>query len=103
MIHLTNIRMLPLALALWAINTWLFIASLRLLLGQLSATQHSRFCLCLAELTDPPIMAVHQQMLRWLQRSIPAWLPWLLVFSAVVIARHLLLLFIINSEGMPCP
>lgn len=84
----------PIALALimliWSIDLYLLAVSLRLILGQLSATRSSILCKALSELVDP----IPNRLGEWLaaRRSHPSppWMRWGIVIGVGVIARHLL-------------
>ena len=94
MIYITNIWALPFAIALWAINTWLFLASLRLILGQLRSERAIQLSQSLAVFTD----GIPNGLERWLSRrghAIASWLPWAVVILVSLMARHALLRIII--------
>jgi hypothetical protein len=90
-----NIFLVPLIVVVGTLDLFLFLAGLRLLLGQLSTTRTSKLCLALAELTDPVRLLVDRRVSRWTHRQPPRWAAWLIVFGSVLIIRHGLLRLIV--------
>lgn len=87
----TSILAGPLILIVWTIDTWLFLASLRLILGRVARIRDNQLYLSLRALTDGIPTCVDEWLaLQRLQRN-PRWLPWLVVLSGVVVIRHLLI------------
>jgi hypothetical protein len=95
MIYTNNILALLLVLAIWAIDTWLFVAGLRLILSLFPSIQHSNFCHSLAELVDPLTQTVVPYVSRWSHRSIPPWLPWVIIILAAIVVRHVLAVLVV--------
>ena len=96
MIHPVNILALPLVILLWTVDVYLFVAGLRLLLGQLSATRDSRVCQALQQIVDPLVLCVNQKLVAWRDRPGPRWIPWTTVIVGGLIVRHLLLMIVIG-------
>ena len=95
MITITSIWGLPLVAALWALNTWLFLAGLRLALGQMrSSSRAISWAQSMAALTD----GIPHSLVRWLSRrghAVASWLPWAVAIVAGLILRQLLLRMVI--------
>lgn len=91
-----NMLVVPLILLIWAIDLYLFTASLRLILGQLSAARSSVLCQALRELVDPIPNRVESWLTAWRHRPTPGWVSWVIVISAVMVARHFLVLLIVR-------
>jgi hypothetical protein len=95
-IQSTNILAAPLLILLWAVDVYLFVVGLRLLLGQLSVTRNGRFCQALQEIVDPLAQRLNQKLFAWRDRPTPRWLPWASVIVGCLVARHLLLLIAVS-------
>jgi hypothetical protein len=80
----------PLMIIISAIDLYVFAASLRFTLGQLSATRTGTACRALQELVDPLPCRLDMWLTRWCGRPSPAWLSWLIVIGAGLAARQLL-------------
>jgi hypothetical protein len=92
MIQITySFMSIPILILVMSLDCWLFIASLRLVLGRLSATRNGRLCLSLAELTDPIVRPVDRVLGCWHCGSVVVQLSWLAVFSFMLITRHVLI------------
>ena len=96
-VYTTNILVVPLILSIWAIDFYLFAASVRLILGQLSATRSSVFCQALRELVDPVPARVESWLTVRRRRPIPSWISWVIVIGVGLVARHLLVLIIVRT------
>jgi hypothetical protein len=87
----TNVLALPLALCIWAVDLYLLLACVRLVLGKWTGETAARICHGLKPITDPLHIAVR----RWLQghsdKPIPGWAPWAILIGAGLVLRHLLI------------
>ena len=92
-IYTTNMSIfaLPFLLAIWALDLYLILASIRLILPHIRGDRPSRWCMTLQSFTDPCPDALR----RWLEarrsKPTPSWLPWLTVILGVLVLRHLLI------------
>ena len=77
-------------LVVGAINLGLLAVTIRLVLGQLSATRAHRVCRLLSELVDPIPQWVDRRVTRWRGRPCPPWVSWAIVIVASLIIRQLL-------------
>ncbi len=97
-IYSTNILAGPLMLAVWAMDAYLLIVMLRMVLGQVSTMRTTTFYGALRQLTDglPRVMG------RWLSRVRqdvnPPWLPWVAVILGILTGRHLLVWIVALSS-----
>jgi uncharacterized protein YggT (Ycf19 family) len=89
-IHTTNILVAPLLLAAWALDVYVFLACLRLLLGRFAGPAATNVCQGLGVITDPLPLAVGRVLARRSAAVLPSWLPWLIVILAAVILRYAL-------------
>ena len=86
----------PLILLVWLIDSYLFLASLRLVLGNIAATTHSPFCRGLRSFIDPIPQAVAQYIANHRGRPLPPYLPWLIVLGTGIVVRHVVLGIILS-------
>ena len=94
MIYIHNIFAAPLLLLAWAIDLYLTMAGLRLVLSQLRGEWAVRLSRNLAELTD----GIPNSLTRCLSRGhlvVRAWVPWTIVIAVGLIVRHALLRLIL--------
>ena len=89
MIIHTNILALPLILLVWALDAYLLIALIRLVLGGVRAMQSKPLYLCLQQLADGIPNRVDRWIAGWREVSNPSWLPWLVVLVSLIVIRHL--------------
>ena len=87
----TDLWMFPLVLLIWMINGYLFIATLRLILGQLDATRDSQLCRGLAQCTDPIVSACQNWVERRVGKPVSAFWVWATTILAALVVRHLCL------------
>ncbi|MCH8823223.1 MAG: hypothetical protein IH984_06905 [Planctomycetes bacterium] len=91
MIVITNsILNLPLILAIWAIDAYIFVMSLRFFLGQIKSIRTGNFYVNLQQFTDPFPQAVGQWLSQHREIPTPTWIGWLIVLLGLLIARYLL-------------
>ena len=89
MIIHTNILVAPLLLIAWAIDIYVFLACLRLLLARFPGA--AGVFQGLQAITDPLPLATGRMLNRRLTRPVSPWLPWLIVILGAVICRYLLI------------
>ncbi len=97
MIISTNILALPLIVIVWAMDTYLFIASLRLVLGRVTAMQSKPLYLSLQQLADGIPNRVDRWIAGWRDVSNPSWLPWLVVLVSLIVIRHLVVWVLVTA------
>ena len=91
MIYTTNILAAPLVLIIWCIDVYIFLASVRLILGRLRIATLAQVRVNLQQLTDPVPQAMHTWMsARW-RKPLPPWLPWAIVLFICFVLRHVLI------------
>jgi hypothetical protein len=101
MIHPVNILVAPLALVLWAIDIYVFLAGIRLIAGRLSGPKAAEVCSWLRQATDSLPHGVEVWMAAHTARPVPRWLPWVVVIVAAILVRNLIGLMIILCMGGP--
>ena len=90
-IHTSNPFAVPLMFGIWLIDTFVFLACMRLVLGRITGEWPGRVAAGLAPITDPAPQALGRYFDSRRQRETPTWLPWLCVLVAAVAARYALL------------
>ena len=96
MIHTTNILAAPLLITAWGIDAYLFLATVRLIFGQLPATRESQLSHALKEIVDPLPQRIDRQISARLHKSTPRWASWAIVFFGGLIIRHVVLMIAVN-------
>jgi uncharacterized protein YggT (Ycf19 family) len=96
MIYTTNVFAAPLIMVVWAIDIYVFLLSLRLLLSQLTSTFDSRFCRGLGLFTDPIVETVRRWLLKCRREPVANWMPCLTVVFAGLIVRHLMIWIVVS-------
>ena len=86
----SNPLVLPLIMLIWAIDIYMLLVSLRLILGQLSATRSSILCKALRELVDPIPNRVGEWLTACRSRKSPPWAQWVIVLGVGLVARYVL-------------
>ena len=99
MIIQTSIVGVLLMMILWAADSYLFMVSLRLMLGLLPAIRSSRFFFGLREVTDGIPRRVDEWLTTWRRRSSAPSLPWIIVIVTTVIIRYVLRLLIMSGRA----
>jgi uncharacterized protein YggT (Ycf19 family) len=89
-IHTTNILAAPLVMLIWAIDVYLFLVCIRLLLGRIDTASAAKVCHGLRSITDPLPMAVQRAVAQRRGRPVPSWAAWLIVILATVTCRCLI-------------
>ena len=98
MIFISNPFVLPLLVLVWSIDAWLWLASIRLILGQLPSFRSGSVCQCLKRLTDTLPQVMGLSVSRWTKKQMPSWLTWLVAVASLVMIRHLVLSFVIRFQ-----
>lgn len=98
MIFISNPLVLPVLVVIWSIDTWIWMASIRLLLGKLNPD--NQFTSLLGKLADPLPKIVNRQLAVWFRKAVPQWLAWTVTIVSLLMLRHILLLSVISfSRG----
>ena len=92
-----SIFALPVLLAIWAMDLYLILASIRLILPQIHGDRSNRWCTTLQQFTDPIPMAAHRWLSARRARPVPNWLPWLVVGVGVIVIRQMLTLILFKN------
>ena len=90
MIYFTNILAGPLVLILWLIDAYLFVSSVRLLLGQFQGASSLAACETLQRFTDPLPQALRSWLARRRSGPTSMWSAWLIVLLGGLVLRCLL-------------
>ena len=90
-IYTNNIFAGPLLLAVWAIDIYLLLVSLRLITAQIPSISKSGFSRNLRQFTDPVIDVVRRKLTKY---RVP-WLPWLIVILSGLVIRQVLIAIIV--------
>jgi len=96
-LYTTNIVAIPLLLTLWALDVYLFLTVVRLILGRIRNSKVVRVSLALAPLTDPLPNTLSHWLLARRSKPVPLWLPWLIVVFGCLILRHLLIWIVLKT------
>ena len=91
MIYTTNILAGPLILIIWCIDAYIFLASVRLILGRLRATTLAQVRVNLQQFTDPLPQSLHMWMSARLRRPLRPWMSWAIVLFGCIVLRHVLI------------
>ena len=98
MIYVTNPLIVPFIALIWSADAWLWLASIRLVLGRIVSSNNS-VCNALERLTDPLPKQVERSLSKWTNKQLPHWLPWLIVFVGLIVLRQLLLQLIVAMQA----
>ena len=94
-IYTMSILMLPLIFLVWAVDVYLFLAALRLILPLFAAPWANRVCKGLGPLVDPVPNAIRRWLARRKDDPGPAWLPWAITLGGSIVLKHLILSLIV--------
>ena len=94
-IYTTNMTIfaLPVLLVIWALELYLFLVLLRLILQNLSGEKAQQFCQGLRQFTDYPPQLVNRRLSG---RSTPPWVGWAVVIVGAIVTRYVLICFILS-------
>ena len=96
-VHTTsNILVGPLILLIWVIDIYVFLASVRLILGRWPRSRDSRFYHHLELFTNPVAEMVDKYLRLRQGRPTPSGAAWVIVLFGGIILRHLLAWVIIR-------
>ena len=95
-IYTTSPFAAPIMLIIWAIDTYVFLASLRLVIGRVLDPVQNPFFRCLRQCTDGLPQIVDRWLTAWRHHSPPSWLSWGIVIGAGFVVRQLLVLLIVS-------
>ncbi|GEM_PF-5227556 len=93
----TSVFMLPLLLAIWAVDIYLLLAAIRIVLPWIRGDPPRRWCRAIERFTDPIPLALHQWLARRRTTPIPNWVPWLIVIISCLVLRHLLIAIVLQT------
>lgn len=96
MIYTTNILAAPLVLIIWCIDVYIFLASVRLVLGRLRAATLAKVRLGLQQFTDPLPQSLHIWMSARFRKPLRAWVSWGIVLFGCFVLRHVLIWIVIK-------
>ena len=98
MIYITNIWVLSLVVIVWAINTWLFLAGLLLILRYLPAARDSPIHLGLQQCVDPVVLAVRCRIEQWWGKAVHPFVPWGVCILGALVVRNVLIQILLASS-----
>ncbi len=97
MIVVPNMLLWPLVVAVWTIDTYLFLAVIRLLFGRFRGSWPARICCSLREVIDPLPRVLGGWLASRRNKPVARWVPWGAVLSAALIARHVLVAIVVSQ------
>lgn len=96
MIYSTTIFALPCVLAVWAIDSYLFIAFVRAVCGRFAPAESPRpWCHSLSALTDPVVEPVRAWLTRITGSTVPRWAGWAAVICGLLLVRSVLVRLVV--------
>jgi hypothetical protein len=95
-IHTTSLLAGPVVFLIWCIDTYLFLVGCRLFLAKLDGSKSAMICQGLRVITDPLPSKIFQLLASRQTRTVPAWMPWLIVIAGALILRYLFLIAILT-------
>ena len=91
-IYTNNIFAGPLLLAVWAVDIYLLLVSIRLIITQIPSISENDVSRYLRQLTDPVTDIVRRKLTK---HRAPSWLPWLIVILSGLVIRYVLIAIIV--------
>lgn len=91
-IIVTPILFWPLAVVLWAVDSFLFAICVRVTIGRYSTPRTNRYISSLKTLTDGPWAILDSWIARYRGRAAPAWASWTALLAGLLVIRALLFL-----------
>ena len=89
-----NLFNLPLLIAIWLIELYLFCAVARLVMARISSARQSHFFHNMKLLTDFVPDALSRRLRARQSRSLPSWVSWSMVLATAFIIRQALILIV---------
>ena len=86
---ITNI---PIVLLIWAVEFYLFMIIVRLLLASFKITANNVHCLNLKAMVDPAYAKVKAFLVK--HYTVPDWLSWTVLIFALIIVRKILIVLL---------
>ena len=96
-VYTINLLAVPCRVLTELLHLFLLLATLRLLLGQFTATRNTRICLALQEIADPLPRSLNNWFATKRGRPVAPWLPWVIVIGTALILRHILVTLLAAS------
>lgn len=96
MIFVTSIFNLPLLIAIWLIEAYLFLAMVRLILANVPSGRQSRLYQQVKLLTDLLPNLVGQHLAKVSSVSVPSWLSWVIAILLLCLTRQILVWTVIT-------
>ncbi len=96
MIYTTHVLAAPLVLIVWCIDVYIFMSSVRLILGRLRGAGLAKLRLVLQQFTDGIPQALYVWMSAKAGKPVRAWVPWLIVMVSCLILRHVLIWIVLR-------
>jgi hypothetical protein len=90
MIFVTNIFNLPLLIAVWLIEAYIFLAVARLILANVPSGRHTRLYRQVKLLTDLLPDFISRQLAEISKATIPPWVPWAVAILSLCVVRQIL-------------
>lgn len=90
MIFVTSIFNLPLLIAIWLIEVYLFLAVVRLILANVPSGRQSRLYQQVKLLTDMLPNFISRHLAKVSSASVPPWLPWVIAILLLCLTRQIL-------------
>ncbi len=95
-IHSSSLFAAPLALIMWVVDIFVFLACVRLLLARVSGEWASRVVEGLTPITDQIPQALGRYLSTHRRRVAPAWALWLCVLGSAIVLRYALLAIVVT-------
>ena len=97
MIVINNIAAIPILIAIWSADVFLFLTCVRLTLGQLPRLRDAALFRSLQELIDPWPRALDSYLASRRDSPTPTWVSWVILITCLLVVRHLLASFVISA------
>lgn len=91
MIFVTSIFNLPLLIAIWLIEAYIFLTVARLILANVPSGRQTRFYQQVKSLTDLLPNFIRHYLAEVIGASAPSWLPWVIVILLLCLTRQILI------------
>ena len=94
MVYITNVFNLPFLIVIWLIELYLFLASARLVMANISSVRQSHLFQQLKLLTDFLPEIVGKKLVKWKDKSMPSWMCWFIVMVSGFMLRQVLIVMV---------